>query len=47
MLRAGAFGVAQAGGGLRAKVEKMVLVSLKTGSGQEHFRLVQDETQNV
>ena len=47
MLRAGAFGVAQAGGGLRAKVEKMVLVSFKTGEGQDPSRLVQDETQKI
>lgn len=40
-------GVAQAGENLHAKVEKMVSVSFKTGEGQDHSRLVQDETQKV
>ena len=47
MLLAGTFGVAQAGEDLSAKVEKMVSVSFKTGEGQDHSRLVQDETQKV
>ena len=47
MLLAGAFGVAQAGEDHSAKVEKMVSVSFKTGEGQDHSRLVQDETQKV
>lgn len=47
MLLAGAFGVAQADGDLSARIGKMVSVSFKTGEGQDHSRLVQDETQKV
>jgi sulfur-oxidizing protein SoxX len=47
MLLAGAFGGAQAGEDLGAKIGKMVSVSFKTGEGQDHSRLVQDETQKV